>query len=217
MIIQNHNCFREVQARFVIWKQTGFRRRKSDLFTVDQSTVIIELGIESGPIRGKPRVDRFQHARGDEREEPDCHGEYAFGTCSPAKRKKERGGNKLESPSNPFAYTISREKENGNERERERGEGGRERKRRIGLVKRFQACRYSGRFSSTLMKPITLRFAKGSPLISAPNISRALLKPRSVPRHVLVTLDTDVKAIHLVCYSIRDSHVRTSIILQFVI
>ena len=55
-------------------------RRKPDLFTVDQSTVIIELGIESGPIRRKPRVDRFQHARGDEREEPDCHGEYAFGT-----------------------------------------------------------------------------------------------------------------------------------------
>lgn len=86
--------------------------------------------VESGPIRGKPRVDRFQHARGDEREEPDCHGEYAFGTCSPAKRKKERGGNKLESPSNPFAYTMSndieREKENGNEREREieRGGGG---------------------------------------------------------------------------------------------
>lgn len=100
------------------------------------------------------------------------------------------------------SYTMSndieREKENGRERERER-------ERRIGLVKRFQACRYSGRFSSTLMKPITLRLAKGTPLISAPNISRVLLKPRSVPRHVLVTLD--VKAIYLVRYSTRDSHV----------
>lgn len=40
------------------------------------------------------------------------------------------------------------------------------RERSIGLVKRFQACRYSGRFSSTLMKPITLRLAKGTPLIA---------------------------------------------------
>ena len=30
----------------------------------------------------------------------------------------------------------------------------------------FSACRYSSRFSSTLMKPITLRLAKGTPLIA---------------------------------------------------
>ena len=77
---------------------------------------------------------------------------------------------------------IEREKGNGDERrerERDRGGGGRRGERRIGLVKRFQACRYSGRFSSTLMTPITLRLAKGTPLISAPNISRVLVCPAS--------------------------------------
>lgn len=92
------------------------------------------------------------------------------------------------------------ESEKAREREKDRGRKEtmieKESERRIGLVKRFQACRYSGRFSSTLMKPITLRLAKGTPLIPAPGVPRALLEPRSVPRHVLVTLDTDVKAIY---------------------
>lgn len=46
----------------------------------------------------------------------------------------------------------------------------------------FRACRYSGRFSSTLMKPITLRLAKGTPLIAG---SRRFWGLFGVPRPVL--------------------------------
>lgn len=61
--------------------------------------------------------------------------------------------------------------------------------RSIGLVKRFQAYRYSGCFSSTLMKPITLRLAKGTPLTPAADVSGAL-RLQLVSRHVPIILDT---------------------------
>lgn len=103
------------------------QRRKADLFTVHRS--LHNRGLRSGPIRGKPRVDRFQRAHEGSGGE-DCHGEICLRDMFARKTQKGTGWERaLESPSNPLAYTASndsRKRENGNtvegrkERERER-------------------------------------------------------------------------------------------------
>lgn len=104
------------------------RRRKADLFTVDRSTVVTQSGIEKWPYPGKTTrwpisARAHEGLRGE-----DCHGEYASGTYSPAKRKKERGGNELwrvHPIRSRILHRMTAEKENmvtgrGKEGERER-------------------------------------------------------------------------------------------------
>lgn len=102
---------------FVIRAQTGSRRRKADLFTVDRSTVVTARGLRVA-LSGENHALTDFRARGGgartgekERERANCHGEYAFGTCSPAKCKKERSGNAGESIQSVRALHRMTEKE----------------------------------------------------------------------------------------------------------